>query len=66
MRRLFTFMLTAAWLAAGSVLAAETTTKGPHGEAATPAASVTLTPEQEAKVKDGKFTAALSWHTTSD
>lgn len=42
------------------------TTKGPHGEAATPASSVTLTPKQEAKVKDGKFTAALSWHTTSD
>lgn len=41
-------------------------TKGPHGEAATPAASVTLTPEQEAKVKAGNFTAALSWHTTSD
>jgi ribose transport system substrate-binding protein len=41
-------------------------TKGPHGEAATAAASVTLTPEQEAKVKDGKFTAAMSWHTTSD
>ncbi|BCH22351.1 substrate-binding domain-containing protein [Mesorhizobium sp. L-8-3] len=45
---------------------AAATTKGPHGEAATPAASVTLTPDQEAKVKDGKFTAALSWHTTSD
>lgn len=52
-------------LLATPALAAETT-KGPHGEAATPAASVTLTPEQEAKVKDGKFTAALSWHTTSD
>lgn len=52
-------------LLATPAVAAETT-KGPHGEAATPAASVTLTPEQEAKVKDGKFTAALSWHTTSD
>ncbi len=65
MAHLIKNVVAALLLLAGPAVAAETT-KGPHGEAATPAASVTLTPEQEAKVKDGKFTAALSWHTTSD
>lgn len=64
------FRLTATSIAVAAMLASPAlaldATKGPHGEAATPAASVTLTPEQEAKVKEGKFTAALSWHTTSD
>ena len=31
-----------------------------------PAASITLTPEEEAKIKQGKYTAALAWHTPSD
>lgn len=65
MARLMRNSIAALLLLSTSAFAADTT-KGPHGEAATPAASVTLTPEQEAKVKDGKFTAALSWHTTSD
>lgn len=65
MAHLMKVSIAALLLLATPAWAAETT-KGPHGEAATPAASVTLTPEQEAKVKDGKFTAALSWHTTSD
>ena len=41
-------------------------TKGPHGESAVPAASITLTSEEEAKIKDGKYAAALAWHTASD
>jgi ribose transport system substrate-binding protein len=41
-------------------------TKGPHGESATPAASLTLTPEEEARIRDGQYTAALAWHTASD
>ncbi|MDQ0471522.1 substrate-binding domain-containing protein [Labrys wisconsinensis] len=57
----------AALLALASPLRAEVAaTRGPHGESATPAKSLTLTPEQEAKVKAGGFTAALVWHTSSD
>ena len=48
---------------AGSVLAQ---TKGPHGESATPAASLTLTLDEEAKVKAGGYTAGLAWHQSSD
>lgn len=51
-------------LAAPAVLAANTT--GPNGESATPASSVTLTAEEEARIKEGKHTAALAWHTSSD
>jgi ribose transport system substrate-binding protein len=45
-------------------IAADTT--GPHGETATPAATVELTPDEEAKIKSGNHTAALAWHTSSD
>ncbi len=38
-------------------------TVGPAGEAATPSSAVTLTTEEMATVKAGKFTAALLWHT---
>src|SRR5262249_20683791 len=41
-------------------------TKGPHGESATPAASLALTPNEEALIKSGRYTAALAWHTASD
>jgi ribose transport system substrate-binding protein len=41
-------------------------TKGPHGESAVPAANLTLTAEEEVKIRDSKFTAALAWHTQSD
>lgn len=51
---------------AGPVQAELKPTRGPNGEAATPAKSLVLTPEQEAKVKAGKFTAALIWHESSD
>ncbi|MBZ5763024.1 substrate-binding domain-containing protein [Rhizobium sp. VS19-DR104.2] len=46
--------------------AADGATTGPHAERPTPAASVTLTPEEEQKIKDGKFTAALVWHEMSE
>lgn len=45
---------------------ADDVTKGPHGETATPGESIQLSPEQIEKVKAGKFTAGLAWHTTSD
>lgn len=41
-------------------------TKGPHGEDATPAASLILTPDEEARIKAGGFTAGLAWHQSSD
>lgn len=59
-------------LAAGALmitsatLAVAGTTTGPNGESATPASAVTLTPEQEAKIKAAGYTAGLAWHTPSD
>lgn len=58
-------------LLAGSMLtshafAADGATKGPNGEAPTPAKTVTLTADEEQKIKDGKFTAALVWHEMSE
>ena len=41
-------------------------TKGPDGEAATPSSALTLSEPEVAKVKEGKYTAALLWHTSSD
>jgi ribose transport system substrate-binding protein len=38
---------------------------GPNGEESTPAKDVQLTPEEEAKVKEGNYTAALVWHEDS-
>ncbi|MCA0275935.1 MAG: substrate-binding domain-containing protein [Proteobacteria bacterium] len=58
--------LSAAMLSATAALAADGTTKGPNGEQPTPAKSVVLTPDQEQKIKDGKFTAALVWHEMSE
>jgi ribose transport system substrate-binding protein len=46
--------------------AAEGATTGPHGEKPTPAASLTLTAQEEQKIRDGKFTAALVWHEMSE
>jgi ribose transport system substrate-binding protein len=40
--------------------------KGPNGEAATLAKSLVLTPEQETRVKEGKFSVAIVWHESSD
>jgi ribose transport system substrate-binding protein len=47
-------------------LAAQGATSGPHGETPTPAASMVLTPDEEQKIRDGKFTAALVWHEMSE
>ena len=58
--------LLAASLLAGPVGAAEGITTGPNGESATPAASMTLTPEEAAKIKAGGYTAALVWHEMSE
>jgi ribose transport system substrate-binding protein len=41
-------------------------TKGPDGEAATPSSALTLSDAEVAKIKEGKNTAALLWHTSSD
>ncbi|MBA3519101.1 MAG: substrate-binding domain-containing protein [Rhizobiales bacterium] len=41
-------------------------TKGPGGESPTPTSEITLTDEEVAKLKEGKYTAALLWHTSSD
>lgn len=39
---------------------------GPNGEPITLAKSLTLAPEQEAKIKAGTFTVAIVWHESSD
>jgi ribose transport system substrate-binding protein len=58
------------WLATALIstsgFAAEGVTTGPHGEKPTPAASYTLTPAEEQKIRDGHYTAALVWHETSE
>jgi len=65
-----TLSMTAFWLATAlastHALAADGTTTGPNGEKPTPAASYVLTPDEEQKVRDGKFTAALVWHEMSE
>jgi ribose transport system substrate-binding protein len=48
----------------GPVFAGETV--GPGGEKATPSSEVTLSDAEAAKLKEGKYTAALLWHTSSD
>ena len=61
--------VTAFWLAtlaSSHTLAADGATTGPHGEKPTPASSYTLTPDEEQKIRDGKFTAALIWHEMSE
>ncbi|MBV8566196.1 MAG: substrate-binding domain-containing protein [Methylobacteriaceae bacterium] len=41
-------------------------TKGPGGETATPANALMLSDAEVAKIKEGKYSAALLWHTSSD
>lgn len=60
------FALAASMLASTAAFAAEGATTGPHGEKPTPANSVVLSPAEEQKIKDGKFTAALVWHEMSE
>jgi ribose transport system substrate-binding protein len=67
MRRFLTIpALLAATFITSHAFAAESATSGPHGEKPTPAASMVLTPDEEQKIKDGKFTAALVWHEMSE
>lgn len=49
-----------------AALAEEPVTTGPNGEPATPAASVTLSDNDIAKLKAGGYTAAFSWHELYD
>jgi ribose transport system substrate-binding protein len=63
----------AAWLASTFGLALfaapfplSAQTVGPGGEPATPASDVKLSDVEVAKLKEGKYTAALLWHTSSD
>jgi len=49
---------------ASPALAGETV--GPGGEKATPSSELTLSDAEAAKLKEGKYTAALLWHTSSD
>lgn len=55
-------------LAASAMLigAAAAQTVGPSGEEATPSASVTVSDETAAMLKDKRYTAALLWHDQSD
>lgn len=46
--------------------AESSTTVGPNGEAPTPASTLSLSAESEAKIKQGGHTAALVWHELSD
>jgi ribose transport system substrate-binding protein len=41
-------------------------TRGPNGEPATPASALRLSPTEIAKVRAGRYTAALVWHEASD
>jgi ribose transport system substrate-binding protein len=50
----------------GSSSLAVAQTLGPNGEAATPSSALTLTDAETAKLKEGKYSAALVWHTSSD
>jgi len=51
-------------LHASMALAGETV--GPDGEKATPTSALVLTDAETAKLKEGKYTAALCWHTAAD
>ena len=63
--------LAVAWVAAAGLIwpaaiARAGETVGPGGEKATPASALALTDDEVAKLKAGKFTAAMAWHTSSD
>jgi ribose transport system substrate-binding protein len=42
------------------------TTRGPNGERPTPLSALRLTPSEIAKVRAGRYTAALVWHESSE
>lgn len=49
-----------------AAFAQEPVTTGPNGEAATPASTVVLSDEEIAKLREGGFTAAFTWHELYD
>src|ERR1700760_5154717 len=53
-------------VALGHASLAAAQTVGPHGEAATPSSALTLTDAEVGKLREGKYSAALVWHTSSD
>src|SRR5271163_945632 len=63
-RTVTALVLSAALATTMAAFAGETV--GPSGEKATPTSELTLTDAEAAKLKEGKFTAALLWHTSSD
>jgi ribose transport system substrate-binding protein len=66
MLRSLTLSLLAGALLVTPSFAVEGITTGPHGEKATPANVVTLKLEEEQKIKEGGYTAALVWHEMSE
>src|ERR1700722_8658006 len=50
----------------GNLRLAVAQTIGPNGETATPSSALTLTDAEVAKLKEGNYSAALVWHTSSD
>ena len=60
------FGIAAAAMALAVATNAFAQTQGPNGEPPTPTSEITLTDAEVAKVKEGKHTAALLWHTSSD
>jgi len=48
------------------IFAAEGETIGPNGEKPVPAASLTITAQEEAQIRSGNYTAALVWHEMSE
>lgn len=40
--------------------------KGPNGEKPTPVAKLEITPAQLVKIREGKYTAAMAWHTADE
>jgi ribose transport system substrate-binding protein len=50
----------------GNMSLAVAQTVGPNGEAAVPSSTLTLTEAEVTKLREGKYSAALVWHTSSD
>jgi ribose transport system substrate-binding protein len=65
MRKVLFTLISLMALASGAY-AADGVTKGPNGETPEPARSLTLTADEEAKIKAGNYTAALVWHEMSE
>jgi ribose transport system substrate-binding protein len=63
------FRILIATLLAGTVAAVsaqQTQTTGPAGEPATLSEEITLTEAEALEIREGDYTAALVWHTSSD